>query len=431
MDGALTPKGYMRRAVDARIDHMLRSFGAVCIEGPKACGKTWAALSHSGSVFFVSDPANDFSNRRLADASPGYILEGAEPRLIDEWQEIPRIWDAVRFVVDETDRSGRFLLTGSSTPQYKGVLHSGTGRIGRLRMRPMSLFESGDSTGAVTLDSLFNGTMAPSKAINLSIEDAVNLVVRGGWPNALNHTVDESITQNRGYIDSVLRDDLPRIDTSRRNQSKFGMVIKALARNEGTLVSNQKLMSDIREFDDGTVSADSLARYLDILERMYLIEPQTAFGVSLRSSARVGKSPRRRLADPSLAVAAMGYTPEMLIRDLRTFGFLFESLCVRDLRIYADTIGGQVFHYRDDRGTEVDAVIQLPDGRWGAFEVKLGQNQVDDAAENLLDFGRMISSVASKNPPDVLCVVTGMGSDAYRRPDGVYVVPISAMGYRP
>lgn len=310
------------------------------------------------------------------------------------------------------------------------MLHSGTGRIGRLRMRPMSLFESGDSTGAVTLDSLFNGTMAPSKAVDLSITDTVNLVVRGGWPNTLNHTIDEAVTLNRGYIDSVLRDDLPRIDASGRNQGRFGMVIRALARNEGTLVSNQRLMSDIKELDDGTIAANTLSKYLDILERMYLIEPQTAFGVSLRSSARVGKSPRRRLADPSLAVAAMGYTPEMLIRDLRTFGFLFESMCVRDLRIYADTIGGQVFHYRDDRGTEVDAVVQLPDGRWGAFEIKLGQNQVDEAAENLLDFDRMISSAASKNPPDVLCVVTGMGSDAYRRPDGVYVVPISAMGYR-
>ena len=416
--------------MDSEMEAMLRSFGAVCVEGPKACGKTWMSMRHANSAFFVSDPKNNFNNKAVAAMNPEFSLRGEAPHLVDEWQEVPEIWDAVRFQMDCDQAVGRFILTGSSTPQFKGVLHSGTGRIGKLRMRPMSLFESGDSTGEVTLSSMFDGTMGTVEVEGPDLEGLIGMTVRGGWPMVQGRGIQEAIRFNRGYLKSILDDDLPRLDRVDRNRGKMEALIRSLARNESTMASNSKLMDDMKEFDNETVSENTLGIYMDVLDRMFLLDPQMAFDPNVRSSIRVGKKPKRHLADPSLAIAAMGLTPRMLLEDLNTYGFMFESMCVRDLRVYAQASGGEVYHYRDDSGMEVDAIVEMPDGQWGAFEIKLGQNQVDAAAEGLLAFRDKMAARTARGAPSVLCVIVGMASYAYRRTDGVFVVPITALGCR-
>lgn len=413
---------YKPRIIDTNIDSLLKAFGAVCIEGPKWCGKTWTAIRHSNSQVFLGDPSGGFQNRRLAEINPEFVLSGEYPHLVDEWQEVPSIWDAVRYKVDSLAQKGLFILTGSSTPNHKGVLHSGTGRIARISMNPMSLFESGDSTGMVSLMDLFNGTQQDMLTGKPELMHLIYLTVRGGWPASIDVPVDVAFELPKSYIDAVIQDDVYRIDGVKRDSRKMSLLLRSLARNESTTVTNKKIQNDINDYDHQTIDIDTIADYLSIFERLFILDNQLPFSPNIRSSVRVKQSEKRHFVDPSLACAVLGATSSMLFNDLQTYGFLFESLCERDLKIYAQAHGGKLFHYQDYKNNEIDAVVQLPDGRWGGFEIKLGTHQVDEAAEKLV---RIVNKLDVK--PTFLCVLCGMSDASYRRPDGVYVVPITAL----
>ena len=422
---SLVDETYRNRIVDRKIEELMRSFGAVCVEGPKWCGKTWASLNQAKSVSYIADPANSFQNRRMAEISPDLVLDGIYPRLIDEWQEVPEIWDAVRYAVDKDGKKGKFILTGSSTPKRKGILHSGAGRIGRIRMNTMSLFEMGKSSGQVRLMDIFDNKLNPTFIEEVKLETLIQLTVRGGWPGSMELMDRDAARIPYQYLKAVVEDDMYRLDGIQRDSRKVYSLIHSLGRNESTIVSNQTIKKDITAYGDEQVETETIAEYLDMFERLFLIDNQPAFNPALRSSRRVLKSPKRHFADPSLAVAALSATPAMLFNDLNTFGFIFEALCEHDLKIYASSHDGNLFHFRDDRGNEIDAIVELPDGRWGAFEIKLGANQIDSAAEQLLKMRRIMEKEGSV--PNVLCVICGLSNMAYRRADGVYVVPITAL----
>jgi hypothetical protein len=396
------------------------------VEGPKWCGKTWTSAYHAKSAVLVGDPTNNFQNRTLATISPSILLEGETPRLIDEWQEVPPLWDAVRYVVDERGKKGQFILTGSSTPERKGVLHSGAGRIGKLRMRTMSLYESGDSSGTVSLKELCDGKITPCFTGEVKLSDLANYIVRGGWPGNLDVAQKNISLLPESYINAILDDDAHRIDGKKYDVTKMKLLLRSLARNECTTASNKKLLSDIKAVDDETIDGDTVATYLDLFERLFLLDNQPPFASNIRSSVRVKQAEKRHFCDPALACALLKITPQKLIDDLETFGFLFESLCERDLKVYADTFGGKVYHYRDYANREIDAVIELSDGRWCAFEIKLGAHQIDKAAESMVKFRNKLMQEGGV-APSVLCVICGLSNAAYVRDDGVFVVPVTAL----
>lgn len=419
---------YRPRVLDRQVEEYLSAFGAVCIEGPKWCGKTWTSSYHSKSAIYLGDPAGNFQNRQLAQMSPSLVLEGACPRLIDEWQEVPPLWDAVRYKVDQEPRKGQFILTGSATPNHKGILHSGAGRIGRIRMRPMSLWESGDSSGQVSLEKLCRGELAPAMTGEVDLKALIGLIIRGGWPGSLGLPPEQAALLPAQYLNAVIEDDVYRMDGVKRDTHKMRQLLRSLARNESTTATNKTLMRDIKAVDDEDIDGNTVAAYLDIFQRLFLTDNQPPFSTGIRSSVRIKQAEKRHFADPSLACALLKATPAGLLGDLETLGFLFEALCERDLRIYAQSFGGSLYHYQDYSGREIDAVIELSDGTWCAFEIKLGANQIDAAAENLLDIQRQFQADPKGKPPAVLCVLCGLSNAAYRRPDGVFVVPLTALG---
>jgi predicted AAA+ superfamily ATPase len=418
---------YRPRIIDKRINKYLSTFGAICIEGPKWCGKTWTSFFHSKSTIFLGDPAGNFQNRELARLSPSLVLEGETPRLVDEWQEVPQLWDAVRHKVDQTTDKGLFILTGSATPNHKGILHSGAGRIARLRMRTMSLYESGDSSGKVSLQSLCNGKMEPALTGEVDLKRLIELIVRGGWPGSLDLPIDEAALLPSEYLNAVIEDDVYRIDGIKRNTQKMWLLLRSLARNESTTATNKTLKNDIKAVDDEDINVETVASYLDIFKRLFLIDNQPPFSANIRSSVRIKQAEKRHFSDPSLACALLKVTPESLLNDLETLGLLFEALCERDLRIYAESFGGQLYHYQDYRNREIDAIVSLPDGRWCAFEIKLGANQIDEAAYNLIKIRDELAKEKNAVSPSVLCVICGLSNAAYQRDDGVYVVPLTAL----
>lgn len=420
-------KNYLPRVVDAKIEEYLKTFGAVCVEGPKWCGKTWTSLFHSNSKIFIGDPAGNFQNRRLAEMSPSLILEGEKPRLIDEWQEVPPIWDAVRYQVDQSAQKGQYILTGSATPNHKGILHSGAGRIGKLRMRPMSLYESGDSSGTVSLEKLCRGELTPSMTGEVDLRKLIDLIIRGGWPGSIHVPAEQAALLPGEYLNAVIDDDVYRIDGIKRNTNKMRLLLRSLARNESTTATNRTLKNDIREVDDEDIDVETVKEYLDIFDRLFITDNQPPFSTGVRSSVRVKQAVKRHFCDPSLACALLKATPSSLLGDLETLGFLFEALCERDLKIYAESFGGTLYHYQDYQGREIDAVVELPDSQWCAFEIKLGANQIDAAAQNLLDIQKSFENDPKGKPPAVLCVLCGLTNAAYQRPDGVYVVPITVL----
>lgn len=361
----------------------------------------------------------------LAQMSPELVLRGDLPRLIDEWQEVPPIWDAVRFEVDKDGAKGKYILTGSSTPKRKGILHSGAGRIGRIKMRTMSLYETGDSSGMISLKELFQRKLEPMLTGEVKLDDLIYYVVRGGWPGNIGIDIKGAKTLPREYLKAVVEDDMYNTDGIRRDSRKVWSLIHSLGRNESTIVSNSVLRKDMMSYDGMEIDPDTIAEYLDVFKRLFLLEEQPAYAPSLRSSRRVLKSPKRHFIDVSLAVAALEATPEMLIGDLYTFGFLFEALCEHDLAIYAEASGGQLFHYRDQKDKEIDAVIEMPDGSWGAFEIKLGANQIESAAKELLHMKKIMEEEGKA--PSLLAVICGMTNAAYTREDGVVVLPITAL----
>ena len=420
------PSKYKPRVIDSAVCRYLSTFGAVCIEGPKWCGKTWTSSFHSKSEFLIGDPANNFQNRALAEISPSIVLEGETPRLLDEWQEVPSIWDAVRYTVDGRAEKGQFILTGSSTPKRKGVLHSGAGRIGRLRMRTMSLYESGESSGTVSLEELCNGKITPAMTGEVSLRDLAYYTVRGGWPGNLNVAPENASLLPQSYLDAILDDDSQRIDGKKYDVAKMRLLLRSLARNESTTAAKKKLLNDIREFDDEAIDMDTIATYLDVFNRLFLLDNQLPFSANIRSSVRVKQAEKRHFCDPALACALLKATPDKLIGDLETFGFLFEALVERDLKIYAESFGANLYHYQDYNNKEIDAVVELKDGKWCAFEIKLGANQIDKAATELVALRNDIEKNGGV-APSVLCVICGLSNAAYVRPDGVFVVPITAL----
>ena len=417
---------YRPRIIDKQIQEYLTVFGAICIEGPKWCGKTWSSSYHSNSEIMIGSPEGNFQNRRLAEMSPAIVLDGAVPRLIDEWQEVPPLWDAVRHRVDQKPEKGQFILTGSATPVRKGILHSGAGRIARLRMRPMSLYESGDSTGAVSLEELCEGRLTPAMTGEVDLRNLITYIIRGGWPGNLDTPAEKAGLLPAEYLTAVIEDDIYRMDNVKRNPTKMRLLLRSLARNESTTVTNKTLKNDVKEIDDEDIDTDTIASYLDIFKRLFLTDNLEPYASRIRSSVRVKQAEKRHFSDPSLACALLKATPERLLNDLETLGFLFESLCERDLKIYAESFGAHLYHYQDYANKEIDAVLELQDGRWCAFEIKLGANQIDAAARNLLSIRDSIEE-SGGTLPSVMCVICGLSNAAYQREDGVFVVPITAL----
>lgn len=419
-------KDYRPRLIDNIIDSYLDAFGAVCVEGPKWCGKTWTSSYHCKSEIMLGNPDGNFQNRQLAQMSPSLVLEGETPRLIDEWQEVPQLWDAVRYKVDQNGNKGQFILTGSATPNHKGILHSGAGRIAKLRMRPMSLFESGNSSGDISLKDICEGRIEPKISGEVDLRKLIDFIIRGGWPANQETTLKQAAYLPIQYIRAVLDDDVYRIDNVKRDKHKMELLLRSLARNEATTVTNKKLKNDIKEIDDEDIDVETVSAYLDVFQRLFLTDNQKPFEAKLRSSIRIKQAEKRHLSDPSLAAALLNATPEMLLNDLNTLGFLFEALCERDLKIYAESFDADLYHYQDYNNNEMDAVIAMPDGKWCGFEIKLGANQIDMAAENLIKIKNEIKANGGI-APDSLCVICGLSNAAYQRSDGVFVVPITAL----
>lgn len=421
-------KNYLPRTIDAAIEECLGWRGAVCIEGPKWCGKTWTCRQQAASEFLVGAPDDNYLNRRLCESNPLLALSGEVPHLIDEWQEVPGIWDAVRMEVDRRGGFGHFLLTGSSTPRPRATSHSGTGRITKLRMRTMSLYESGESDGTVSLRSLFDGGFEDHLVKSLDVMTLSYLIIRGGWPGLIGCSERIAMRNAADYIQNFLDEDLSKVDDrSSREKDRIRILLKSLARNEATTASVSKIASDIYHATDVNIKHDTVNEYLDLLGRCFLIEDQPPFTFSARSSLRLKKAPKRHLTDPSLAAALLDLSPAKLVKDPQTMGFLFEALVERDLDIYAKAIGGKLYHYQDYNNKEADAVVQLSDGRWGAFEIKLGSNSIDGAAQGLVRLKAKIEADSPDNAPSFLAVIAGTVGAAYKRPDGVHVFPLTSL----
>jgi len=413
---------YRPRVVDAELVAALAAAGAVLIEGPKACGKTATARQVVASeVRLDVDP----TARAAAAVDPGLVLDGAVPRLIDEWQLEPDVWNHVRRAVDDRRAPGQFVLTGSAVPADDQTRHVGAGRIVRLRMRPMTLAESGHSSGAVSVASLLSG--APARAVDpgLTVRDIADRVAVGGWPGNLGLTVPEAQRVLRAYLDEVARVDVRRIDGVRRDPQIVTRLLRSLARNVATPAPARLLLADVSGADRAIKDEETIASYLDALARLMIIEDLPAWAPSLRSRTRLRASSVRHFVDPSLAVASVRATPARLLGDLNWLGFLFENLVIRDLRVYAQALDAQVFHYRDESGLEADAIIELPDGRWAAFEAKLGLREIDAAAGHLLKLRDRVDREATGDPV-VLGVITAAGL-SYVREDGVMVISIGTL----
>ena len=416
-------KNYQSRVIDTILLEALAASGAVWLQGPKWCGKTWTASQVAQSTLMMQDPDESANYLLQAMVKPSLLLEGASPRLIDEWQMAPVLWDAVRFAVDQRGEMGQFILTGSTMPLRKETMHSGTGRISRLRMRTMSLFESGESTGEVSLERLF-GQEDPVGVAQLSIEGLAFAVARGGWPAAIGLPDKAALAQADKYLTAIVENDVFELSDVLRNPRRIHLLMRSLSRNIATMASTETLRKDVSG-SESDLAVSTVNTYLDILERLFVVENQPAWSTRLRSKAYLRKSPKRHFVDPSIAVAALKTSPEGLLHDFNTFGCLFESMCIRDLRIYAQKLGGEVCHYSDDTGLEADAVITLPDGRWGAIEIKMGQRQIEEAAKNLLKLKNKID-VEVMLPPSFLMVMTGNGY-AMKLDNGVLVVPITCL----
>lgn len=420
---------YKPRLIDKEIENSLKAFGAINIVGAKWIGKTWAGRNHSKSEFLLMDPSGNYHNRKLAETDVSLIFEGSTPRLIDEWQEVPEIWDATRYKCDEDGKKGKYILTGSTVlPQEKKdkIKHSGAGRIKKLKMYPMSLYESGDSSGEVSLKDIRNNKVKGKLTKEINLKDIIKLVLRGGWPGSIDVPFDEAIKLPKEYIKEILDTDIDRISSAKRDINKVMLLLRSLARNEATTASISKLKDDINVLDNDDIDVKTITEYLGDLSKLYLIENQLPYNPNIRSSMRVKQMEKRHFVDPSIATSILNMTVDMCINDLHTFGFYFEAMVERDLRIYAEANGWNLFHYQDYNGNEFDAVIEFDNGEYAAFEIKLGANQIDDAANNLIKISKEMKEKGSK-PPKCLCVICGLANAIYTREDGVIVIPITAL----
>ena len=423
---SLTKKGYKTRLIDKIIEENLKIFGAISIEGPKWCGKTWTALNHSNSVTYLNNTADNYRERELAKMDVNLVLDKDAPELLDEWQEVPALWDAVRYKCDLDKEKGKYILTGSATPVSDKIHHSGAGRICKMKMYTMSLYESGDSSGEISLMDLFNDNVQNKLVKKTELSRLAELIVKGGWPETINSSVDASRKITKSYLEALIDKDVNEIDGVKRDKDKMSMLLRSLARNESTICTNSTLINDISDNASKAeleVSRNTVADYLDVLNKLHIIENQPSYMYKIRSSSNVGKNAKRHFTDPSLGCAALNITPEKLLNDLNTFGLYFEALCERDLRIYAESIDARLFHYRENTtGLEVDSIIEIADGEYGAIEIKLGANQEEEAANNLK---RFYNSVEIK--PKFMCIICGLYNAIVRRPDGIYILPITAL----
>jgi len=416
---------YLDRISDAEIKKALLRAGAVLIEGPKWCGKTSSAKEAANSVIYLQDPDNSRNYLLLADTKPSLLLQGNTPRLIDEWQMAPVLWDAVRHEIDKRNEPGQFILTGSASPSDNIMAHTGTGRFARIKMRPMSLFESKESNGQISLKELFQDSDIDREAISdLSIEHIAHTICRGGWPASLKLDPQSALETPIDYLESIINHDISTVDGIQKNPDRVRLLLRSLSRNISTIANYQTIKDDL-ESNDTQFSEKTISIYLSSLKRIFVTEDVPAWQPSLRSKTAIRTSDKRHFIDPSIAAASLRINPEGLLKDFELYGFLFESLCTRDLRIYAQANDGDIFHYRDKTGLESDLIIRLKNGKWAAIEVKLGQKQIDEAAANLLKIKDKINT-EKMGDPSFLMILTG-GPFAYRRPDGVWVVPIGCL----
>ena len=422
---SLKRKEYIDRLVDKKIEEYLSIFGAVSIEGPKWCGKTWTSLNHANSVVLLDKE----EMQEKAKLSLDLILEEERPELIDEWNLIPEVWDAVRRKCDETTKKGNYILTCSTKltdeKQKEKVHHSGAGRIGKIQMHTMSLYESADSTGKVSIKDMLNGTLKNELNDKITLQELANLIIRGGWPSNIKMPEDKARILPKSYIDAILDSDIN--DDKKRDKNKMTMLLKSLARNESSIANKNTLLKDIGEYANEKETIESritIDDYLDVLNRLHIIENQNAYSENYRSPNRLGKSVKRHFTDPSLACSCLDLTKEKLINDLKTFGFMFEALVERDLRVYIEYLGGKLYHFRDNvTGLEVDSILEFSDGEYAAVEIKLGFNEVDNAKKSLMSF---YNNMVKK--PKFMCVIVGYTDVIAKDPEtGIYIVPITAL----
>lgn len=418
---------YKKRIVDNIIETKLKGKGAVLIEGPKWCGKTTTSSRFAKSTIVMTDPKSEKENLLLAEVNPELLLEGNTPRLIDEWQVAPKLWDAIRFVVDKRNDEGQFLLTGSSTPVNRDDIdHSGAGRFAWVTMRTMSLYESGDSTGEVSLSDVFKG-----KNINgtnkLTLNDITYLICRGGWPKSVTMEPEIALEQPFDYIDAIVKTDASKVDGIVKNEERLRKFLRAYSRNVSTQVTLTSLKEDMIVNDVDSLNEDTISLYINAFKKMFVIEEMEAWNPNLRSKTAIRTSDTRYFVDPSIASSSLGLGPSDLIKNLNTCGLFFENLVVRDLRVYAESLKGNVYHYRDASNLECDAVVHLRNGEYGLVEIKLGGDKlIEEGVKNLLDLANKIDT-DKMNKPSFLMIITATSNYAYRRPDGVYVVPIGCL----
>lgn len=422
-------KKYKARIADKMLSRRLLGSGAVLIQGPKWCGKTTTAEQQAKSVVYMDDPEYMEQNVELANLSPKKLLSGEVPRLIDEWQLAPQLWDAARFEVDHRDELGQFIFTGSAVPvDTIKIHHSGTGRFAWLTMRTMSLSESGDSTNEVSLEELFANPIAEVFATNpLNIDSLAWLICRGGWPKATMVSKEVALDMAYRYYEAVVHSDISRVDNVNRDPERAKRILRSLARNQCAQVTVNTICADLKNNDVVATNRNTVASYIEALKKIFVLEDSLAWNPNLRSKTAIRTSDTRYFSDPSIGVAALGIGPNDLVNDLSTMGLFFESMCIRDLRVYADAIDGTVYHYRDGNGLECDAVVHLRNGNYGLIEIKLGgEKNIEEGAKNLKLLASKIDDTKMKSP-SFLMVLTGISRYAVRRPDGVYVVPIGCL----
>lgn len=418
---------YYPRIADDILEYKLKTCGAVLIKGPKWCGKSTTAEQKANSIVYMQDARQKTQNIELAKNAPDIFLEGETPRLIDEWQVIPFIWDQIRFEVDHRDDLGQFILTGSAMPiEDEAYEHSGIGRIVPMTMRPMTLYESMDSNGSISLSDLFQEKPCKASKCNLNLKDYAFLLCRGGWPQAVGLEKEFALEQVYNFYHGLIHDDINRVFKRSKNPERFKRLMKSYARAISSSMSNAEIKKDMQANDDEALSDETISAYLNALSKLFIVEELSAWNPNLRSKTAIRTSNTRHFVDPSIACAALGLGPDDLINDLNTFGLLFESMCVRDLRVFSDKLNGQVYHYRDKKGLEADAIIHLRNGEWAAIEVKLSnQESIEEGAIHLKELANKIDTTKMK-APSFLMVLTA-SNYAYRREDGVYVVPIGCL----
>ncbi len=421
-------KEYNYRIVDSLLQDKLEAKGAVLIEGPKWCGKTTTATQKAASILHMDNPTEKDQNLTLAKLNPLRLLKGAVPRLIDEWQIAPTLWDSIRYEVDQREEMGQFILTGSAVPaDTKEINHSGTGRFSWLMMRPMSLYESKESTGEISLKELFDENTNIDGENPNDIEKLAFLICRGGWPGAIDLKEKPALQQAFDYLDGVVKSDINRADGIEKNEERVRRIMRSFARNQGSQTPTTAIANDILANDSSSVNEDTVQTYIKALKKIFVIEDMPAWNPNLRSKSAIRTSDTRYYVDPSIASASLGLGPDDLLNDLNTFGLLFETLCVRDLRIFAESLNGSVYHYRDNTGLECDAVIHLRNGKYGLIEIKLGGDDlIEEGAKTLKKLKDCIDTT-KMNKPSFLMVLTGIGKYAYKREDGVLVVPIGVL----